>query len=134
MSSFAKALSHHIKLRVLTASRANTKSTPREASTASKMAARFADETPAALGVSFFGLSRPVDVLVGTPNKLLELARGRGWNRNGDETDNQLFEPRNGTSFKTLRPEMGLQNVEWVVVDEADILFGTYLYSDGGWN
>ena len=72
------------------------------------------------------GVPRPVDVLVGTPNKLLEMARGRGWNRNRDESDDQLSELHNETSSKSAEPEMGLQNVEWVVVDEADILFGTY--------
>ena len=136
LSSFAKALSHNVKLRVLCASRANTKSTPRGTFTASKMAVQFADDTPMTLGMSYPGASRTVDVLVGTPNKLLEMARGRGWHRNKDETDDQLSESRNETPSKSSETEMGLHNVEWVVVDEADILFGTHPHFrlDHGWN
>lgn len=136
LASFAKALLHHTKLRVLSASRANTKSTHPGTSTASKMAAQFADDTPGMLGMPYLGVSRPVDLLVGTPNKLLEMTRGRGWNRNRDETDEQLFELHNEPSFKSPEPEMGLQNVEWVVIDEADILFGIYpdLRSFDGWD
>ena len=127
LSSFAKALSHNVKLRVLSASRANTKSTPRGAFSASKMAAQFSDDASVTLDMPSLGGSRPIDVLVGTPNKLLEMERGRGWNRNRDEAHNQLSELHNETSSKTPDPEMGLQNVEWVVIDEADILFGIYL-------
>ena len=136
LSSFAKALLHDVKLRVFCASRANTRSTPRGTFTASKMATQFVDDTPGALGIHYPGVSRSVDVLVGTPNKLLEMARGRGWNRNQDETDQQLSELHDEKSSKRPEPEMGLQNVEWVVVDEADILFGTkiHFYSDDGQN
>ena len=129
LSSFAKALLHTIKLRVLCASRANTKSPPRAAFTASKMAAQFADEASGTLSTTHLGVSRPVDVLVGTPNKLLEMASGRRWHHRKVEMDKQLATgpsgPRNETLSKGSEPEMGLQNIEWVVVDEADILFGT---------
>ena len=128
LSSFAKALLHDVKLRVLCASRANVKSTPRATFTASKMAAQFANDTDGTLTVSPLGVSRPVDVLVGTPNKLLEMARGRKRDRVKDETDKQLAAELSGsrreTASKVPEPDMGLQNIEWVVVDEADILFG----------
>ena len=138
LSSFAKALSHNIKLRVLCASRANVKSTPRATFTASKMAAQFSDGADGTLSIPHLGLSRPVDVLIGTPNKLLEMARGRRWDRVKDETDKQLVAELSGsrdeTSSRSSEPEMGLQNVEWVVVDEADILFGNspVFHSDNG--
>jgi len=135
LSSFAKALSHNIKLRVLCASRANVKSTPRATFTASKMAAQFADDVDGTLGILHAGSSRPIDVLVGTPNKLLEMARGRRWDHVKDETDKTdkqlaavLSGSRNETSSKGREPEMGLANVEWVIVDEADILFGSSLH------
>ena len=128
LSSFAKALLHNIKLKVLCASRANVKSTPRATFTASKMAAQFADDTDGTLGVPHLGVSRSVDVLVGTPNKLLEMAKGRRWDHAKGETDKQLAAELSGlhneTSSRSSEPEMGLQNVEWVIVDEADILFG----------
>lgn len=129
LSSFAKALSHNVKLKVLCASRANVKSTPRATFTASKMAARFADDVDGTLGIPHPGVSRPVDVLIGTPNKLLEMARGRRWDRVEGETDKQLAAVLSGsrkeTSSKSPEPEIGLQSVEWVIVDEADILFGS---------
>jgi len=128
LSSFAKALLHNIKLKVLCASRANVKSTPRATFTASKMAAQFTDDADGSLGMPHLGVSRPVDVLVGTPNKLLEMEKGRRWDRVKDETDKQLADElsgsRNETSARSPEPQMGLQNVEWVIVDEADILFG----------
>jgi ATP-dependent RNA helicase MRH4 len=129
LSSFAKTLLHNIKLRVLCASRANLKSTPRAAFTASKMAAQFSDDANGTLGIPHLGGSHPVDVLVGTPNKLLEMARGRKWDHHTrSETDKQLAaelsRPSNETSSRGPEPEMGLQNIEWIVVDEADILFG----------
>jgi ATP-dependent RNA helicase MRH4 len=140
LSSFAKNLSHNIKLKVLCASRANTKSAPRTTFTASKMASQFTDDAAVELGASHSGVSRPVDVLVGTPNKLLEMATGKRWNHRQDEPDKQepekyesdkqlaaeLSGSRNETSFRGPEPAMGLQNVEWVIIDEADILFGIY--------
>jgi ATP-dependent RNA helicase MRH4 len=63
--------------------------------------------------------TRPVDVLVGTPMKLLEMLFGRGWDR--DEKDQY---DAAGKRWPRAKPEMGLANIEWVVVDEADVLFG----------
>jgi len=137
LSSFSKALLHNIKLRVVCASRANLKSASRTTFTASKMAAQFVDDTAGTLGMSPLGASRSVDVLVGTPNKLLEMARGRKWDHIKDETDKELAAELSGsrreTSSRSVEPEMGLQNIEWVVVDEADILFGnsnTSIFTD----
>lgn len=130
LSTFSKALSHNIKLKVLCASRANVKSAPRTTFTASKMAAQFENDANGMLGMPPLGVSRPVDVLVGTPNKLLEMARGRKWDRfkAETETDKQLAAELSGscdeTTSKGPEPQMGLQNIEWVVVDEADILYG----------
>src|SRR6266404_5766065 len=61
-----------------------------------------------------------VDVLVGTPSKLLEMARGNGW-------DKEFAEGEEDRRRKWVvdRPEVDLCDVEWVVVDEADVLFGT---------
>lgn len=56
---------------------------------------------------------RPVDLLVGTPTKALEMVRGRYWER---EVENAQFEYKG-------KPEMSLENIEWVIVDEADVLF-----------
>ena len=77
---------------------------------------------------------RPVDLLVGTPNRLLEMARGRGWNWEEREKEKVRLEAERlrkpldpNMSVKTFwvdPPEMGLAGIEWVVVDEADVLFG----------
>ncbi|KAG1718413.1 P-loop containing nucleoside triphosphate hydrolase protein [Suillus lakei] len=145
LATFAKSLSHIIKLRVMCASKANTPSAAKRSGTASKMKEKF--EGAGAAGDSEFVISkssrgsRPVDLLVGTPMKLLEMERGRGWNweeraqaramRIGkaeseehedvkDEGGGNKEPPR---EFWVDEPEMGLENVQWVVVDEADVLF-----------
>ncbi|KAJ7472238.1 P-loop containing nucleoside triphosphate hydrolase protein [Mycena galericulata] len=170
LSGFAKALLHDMKLRVVCASRPNEPvRTPRDPtvagkgktnSNASRMKAllSFADDDGATgefqvretdLGGSGF----PVDVIVGTPMKLMEMVRGRGWERsvefgggvaaalvrekgetveNEEDTESKEKGPKRRRGRDSLpgvgkwrsSPEMGLSEVEWVVVDEADVLFG----------
>lgn len=63
----------------------------------------------------------------------------RGWDRKeveedveDEKDDGSLPKPRRGRDKMVGfgkwrgRPEMGLANVEWVVVDEADVLFGKF--------
>lgn len=129
LSGFAKMLSHVVKLRVMCGSQANIQNTSKHRLTASKMSALFDTENEALstdLAVRKTSMSRPVDVFVGTPPKILELVRGRGWN-----VDDAPFRHNNSTGGPSRRgrlpvneSEMGLADVEWVVVDEADILFG----------
>jgi ATP-dependent RNA helicase MRH4 len=83
--------------------------------------------------------SHETDLLVGTPMKLLELERGRGWNweqrareralrisaKNAEDPDTTQEHSDPVRKFWVDEPEMGLENVEWVIVDEADVLFGT---------
>ncbi|KAF8235067.1 P-loop containing nucleoside triphosphate hydrolase protein [Tricholoma matsutake] len=135
LSGFAKALLHEIKLRVSCASRANVKNTKVRDSTTRKMIAQFEEEIKKSAGNSEeFDVKRdkfPVDVVVGTPMKLLEMVRGRGWDRREDsvEDDDAKAKLRRGrdkmVGFGNWKkpPEMGLANIEWVIVDEADILF-----------
>jgi len=141
LAGFAKRLSHIVKLRIMCASRANVPSTAKEKGTASKMKKliNVLDNSDDAEIIIPSGgrTSRPVDVMVGTPMKLLELERGRGWNWEQQARErallinkleqNALQEASSidlGRKFWVDDPEMGLENVEWVVVDEADILFG----------
>jgi ATP-dependent RNA helicase MRH4 len=148
LASFAKRLSHVIKLRVMCASRANTPSTAKSSGTASKMKGKF-EASSASNDAEFViskssRMSRPVDLLVGTPMKLLEMERGKGWNweerareramriGKGKTQEHEDVGAEDGTSKEPARefwvdePEMGLQNIEWVVVDEADVLFGVH--------
>ncbi|KAG2143720.1 P-loop containing nucleoside triphosphate hydrolase protein [Suillus clintonianus] len=144
LASFAKSLSHVIKLRVMCASKANTASTAKSSGTASKMKGKFegagaSSDTEFIISKTSRG-SRPVDLLVGTPMKILEMERGRGWNweerareramkigkkaeerEDVKEEDGENKEPPR--EFWIDEPEMGLENVQWVVVDEADVLF-----------
>jgi ATP-dependent RNA helicase MRH4 len=62
------------------------------------------------------GMGHSVDVLVGTPSRMLEMARGTGWNKVLAESD----------GARRKKPEVSLSDVEWVIVDEADVLFGTF--------
>jgi hypothetical protein len=57
------------------------------------------------------------------------MSRGRRWNREESEDrdlDDNLRETPNERWHRRPPPppELGLQNIEWVVVDEADVLFG----------
>lgn len=144
LAGFAKKLSHIVKLRVMCASRANVPSTAKEKGTASKMK-RLMEGVDHNDGAEIFipgngRASRPVDLLVGTPMKMLELERGRGWNweqrareralrintKDGVAGQDSLQEASAvdlGRKFWVDEPEMGLENVEWVIVDEADVLF-----------
>ncbi|KAJ3781857.1 P-loop containing nucleoside triphosphate hydrolase protein [Lentinula aff. detonsa] len=145
LSGFAKTLSHEIKLRVVCTSKANSRNRERDAdripvkeSTVSEeiqviemegetladgatelnvrplARGNFADSEFLASSAS----TRPVDVMVGTPMKFLEMIFGRGWDR---------VDPSNadaGAGRRSIgKPEMGLSNIEWVIVDEADVLF-----------
>jgi len=152
---------HISKLRVLCASRANIPSGPsggKTSSTASKMAKSSmgmggestegeltqegggGEKSAAALPMEVTRQPpKPVDILVGTPNKVLEMARGRGWDweerlrkKRKEEARAQgrvyVDDPHQPIrSFWIDEPEMDLAGIEWVVVDEADILFGMYL-------
>ena len=139
LAGFAKALLHVIKLRVTCASRANVKNPRMLERTASKMAEEHETSPDGIAMQGEFGLQRtvrthPVDVIVGTPTRLLEMIRGKGWNRE-DEEERDLESgwdlDEKGRKIRTIpkrvrrgEPEMGLEKVEWVVVDEADVLFG----------
>lgn len=127
LSGFAKALLHGIKLRVLCASQANLPSTPSRNVTASKMSKELDFDDLLTQEGAQRKTSRPVDVMVGTPAKILELVKGRGWDREQpnieDTWDKDAPKPR---KFTIGKPEMGLDRVEWIVVDEADVLFGLY--------
>ena len=103
--------------------------------TTRKMIAQFEEEIRKSGAYGEFEARKekyPVDVVVGTPMKLLEMVRGRGWNRKEDEAEkgDAKAKLRRGrdkiVGFGKWRnpPEMGLGNVEWVIVDEADVLFG----------
>jgi len=146
LSGFAKSLSHEVKLRVVCASQANSKSMKKEHRTSRKMVQEMLDDVE---GTGEFDVLKKhehgVDVLVGTPMKVLEMFRGRGWDNGRDEekqeeNDENEEDPsadeeteqrkrRRGRDFsvglgKKWTAELGLENVEWVVVDEADVLLG----------
>ena len=142
LSGFAKSLLHEIKLRVLCVSQANQKSTTRRDLTSSKMSSKFSD-TAGPLGeFDVSKSSHPVDILVGTPMKVLEMVHGRGWDKKGvEEAGDKEVQVEGEEAPKKLRrgrdkmvgfgkwrskPELGLANIEWVVVDEADVLFGGF--------
>ncbi|KAJ7489477.1 P-loop containing nucleoside triphosphate hydrolase protein [Mycena latifolia] len=166
ISTVAKSLLHDVKLRVLCASRANEPTRAardqtvtgkgKKNSSASQMKAllSFADDGEMGefqvketdLGAGAF----PVDIVVGTPMKLLEMVRGRGWERSvefgggvatatktpdEDSSEADADSKERGPKLRRGRdsvpgvgkwrssPEMGLSEVEWVIVDEADVLF-----------
>ncbi|RXW23556.1 hypothetical protein EST38_g2282 [Candolleomyces aberdarensis] len=132
LSGFAKSLLHSEKLRVVCASQANTKSQTTRDATASQMAAQF--DSLMGGGQGEFAVHKnahPVDVLVGTPMKIMEMIRGRGWDRREMTEEDATLDPKTlrrgrdkmvGVGKWRSKPELGLENVQWVVVDEADVL------------
>lgn len=151
LATFGKGLIHNIKLRVMSASRANVPNDGRSSSTstsrageinvrsggggrnmsASRMAKAFEDEGREGefevSGSSVRGQGRDVDVLVGTPARVLEMAMGHGWDREARRERNGEGQ-RDGRKWVVGPREMGLGNVEWVVVDEADTLLGELFF------
>ncbi|KAI0638765.1 P-loop containing nucleoside triphosphate hydrolase protein [Trametes polyzona] len=126
LSGFAKELLHNVKLRVVCASQANTPS--RKKVTAAKMAEALVENSEGDVDLSSEFImrpgaqARPVDLLVATPSKVLELIRGRGWDYE-DDGEGEDGDRRPRRKFTVGQPEMGLTDIEWVVVDEADVLF-----------
>ncbi|CAA7266180.1 unnamed protein product [Cyclocybe aegerita] len=138
LSGFAKSLLHETKLRVMCASQSNVKNTKKQKdATSSKMASMFWDVHGSTGEFQVSKSSHPVDLLVGTPMKVLEMVRGRGWDRReeqegeediGENQENQKKLRRGRDKMPGIgkwrsKPELGLANVEWVVVDEVDVLF-----------
>ncbi|KAI0245623.1 P-loop containing nucleoside triphosphate hydrolase protein [Lactifluus subvellereus] len=127
LASFGKALAHHARLRVQSASRANVASGARAWASAAKMANAFPGDNAEGEFEVYSGgeVGHAVDMLVGTPARMLEMTRGSGWNK-------EVIDGK-GTRRKNClvgRPEVGLSDVEWVIVDEADILFAYGIDSD----
>ncbi|KAI9461070.1 P-loop containing nucleoside triphosphate hydrolase protein [Russula earlei] len=117
LASFSKALVHHSRLRVQTSSRPNV---AKVRMSAAEMANVFDGDNAEGEFELYPGprTSHALDVLVGTPARVLRMARGRG-------SDKELAENDQVQRRKSLvgRPEISLSEIEWVVVDEADILF-----------
>ncbi|KZW00683.1 P-loop containing nucleoside triphosphate hydrolase protein [Exidia glandulosa HHB12029] len=131
LATSAKALSHNIKLRILCASRANKPSSGGPGSRLRDMDRLgqvvgpggelvITRENAADLGLGMAKTPRGIDVITATPAGVLELIRGNGWERAGE-----IIRDDQGREIKQweVGPRMmGLSKVEWVVVDEADIL------------
>ncbi|EIM91737.1 P-loop containing nucleoside triphosphate hydrolase protein [Stereum hirsutum FP-91666 SS1] len=148
LASFGKGLIHNIKLRVMSASRANVPNDGRSSSSshsssqsselsmragtggrnmsASRMAKAWDGENEEGEfevnGSSVRGKGRDVDVLVGTPKRLLEMVMGHGWDREARRNAEAATAERGGRKWVVGPREVGLEGVEWVVVDEADTL------------
>ena len=134
LSAFAKGLSHNIKVKVLCTSQANKGTTTGQHHKAAvedetvetgEIAVTRASQKEEAYTLPAHGII-PVDVMVGTPARLLDLTRGRGWKNEIEakmphNSDKKMPEPR--LPPVGWKPEVDLSCVEWVVVDEADVLF-----------
>jgi len=133
LTRFAKSLLHHEKLRVVCASQANNKTLKPKDLTASEMEAQYSRIMAGEMGEISVSSEKevfPVDVMVGTPMKIMEMVRGRGWDRleNAEDVDPKTLrrgrDKLPGVGRWRSKPELGLENVEWVIVDEADVLLG----------
>lgn len=111
LTSYTKTLSHDVKLRILCLSNPP----PRSGSTArqfAEIAHGFSDEVRIAS-------LRQADVVVGTPSKVAQMAALE------IRTDEES--PSAASRSKMPVPkvaEMSLNDVEWLIIDEADVMFG----------
>ncbi|KAG8833715.1 RNA helicase [Serendipita sp. 399] len=141
LSRFAKGLCHHIKLRVLCLSQENKGVKASDAdemdlkhlplpSTSGEFQLLREDAPELVIG----NQQRPIDIVVGTTARVLDLSRGRQWRdeleklmeRNPWEKDG----PENAKQLGRLNPPgwnptMDLSQVDWVVMDEADVVYGS---------
>lgn len=130
LSSFTKNLSHVVKLRTACLSNPNANSS-RERET--KSHAEFAAEMLGGKSATGAGVVRPVDVMVGTPSRLADLAgvafekpkrSGKDAERDSKTEAKDMKDRRRDSSVARTTPIVRLDSVEWIVVDEADVLFG----------
>lgn len=140
LSRFAKSLSHNIKLRVLCLSQANngTSSSSLDKLDFSHLplvgnSTEFEIHPMDLMDPSSSKGSHPVDVMMGTTARVLDLARGRQWR---DEISrlmerNPWEKDADGEKERLVRanppgwkPSLDLSAVEWVVMDEADVVYG----------
>ena len=124
LSKTAKALLHNIKMRTICASEANRQLKQGLTKvSAAKMSMQYATMSKDTSGPGQFqDKVRSIDVLVSTPNKLLEMVRGHGWNW----APAKAAQEGEKNSFVVGESEVGLQRVEWVIIDEADVMFGGF--------
>ncbi|KAF9003507.1 P-loop containing nucleoside triphosphate hydrolase protein [Hymenopellis radicata] len=131
LATFAKSLIREIKLRVLCASRANT---GHKVDTFGGSARPMKGKLEALFGGK---------ELTSELKDLLEMVKGRGWDRRvGEEEKPEPPVESEGEEKRKFRKgrdialpttgktgtspaELGLINVDWVVIDEADVLFET---------
>ncbi|KAG8879692.1 RNA helicase [Tulasnella sp. 332] len=114
ISTFAKALSHNIKLRV------RCTSNPNKATKADPW-----NEAGAAAAHPSDGSGRLLDILVGTPSKILSLSGGveledRSVLPGSQRTWDEIFK---GKRLGMPASRISLDRVEWIIIDEADVLF-----------
>lgn len=110
LAASAKSLVHYEKLRVLCASRPNARNKP---SDGWKETRNDSD------------LQRPIDILVATPAKAYEMLHGHTWAW-GQETMEEAKSLLERGARMAGKPVIGLERIEVVVVDEADVLIGEF--------
>lgn len=111
LSSYAKTLSHDVKLRTVCLS-----NPPLRTGSSARYSAENADALSSEAPITLF---RQADIVVGTPSKVAQMAALE------IETDEES--PSAAARPKTPGPKaagMSLHGVEWVIIDEADVMFG----------
>lgn len=109
ITTYAKSLSHNIKLRVVCASNPNS----------SKGSENWDAASPSAEAIPGFG-GRTVDILVGTPSTILSLIGGKELGDRKAISSTRRLEQEGEDKVGT---RMSLDRLEWLVVDEADVMF-----------
>ncbi|KAG8963464.1 RNA helicase [Tulasnella sp. 408] len=112
ITTYAKALCHNVKLRIVCASN------PNAARGSSKSGNWDATISPEGVIPGFGG--RTVDILIGTPATILSLIGGKEL---GDRKAISAVRRLDQEGEDEVGPRMSLERLEWLVIDEADVMF-----------
>jgi ATP-dependent RNA helicase MRH4 len=141
LSRFSKGLCHNIKLKVFCLSQAN------QGNSATRFDNVELSHVPlegnsgefelhpedGMMGQGMHRNQRPMDIIVGTTARVLDLARGRQWRdeieklmeRNPWEKEAKGGDnPLGRSNPPGWKPTLDLSQVDWVVMDEADVVYG----------
>ncbi|KAG8920729.1 cis-prenyltransferase, partial [Tulasnella sp. 417] len=112
ITTYAKALCHNVKLRIVCASNPNARG---GSSKSGSWDATISSEGT----IPGFG-GRPVDILIGTPTTVLGLIGGKDL---GDRKAISAVRRLDQEGEDEVGARLSLERLEWLVIDEADVMF-----------
>lgn len=118
LSSYAKTLTHEVKLRTICLS-----NRPPKLRTSQQVRLLALEDGLSGEDVHIHE-AREVDVAVGTPSKIAQMARLKIETSEESPSSAAARAKRSDDVDEYQGPRMSFEKVRWIVVDEADVLFG----------